>query len=100
MCRASDEVRGAAREALTEIECYLTSPKFSGPDADYVHVRTDILPKIAAVRFLTIAGRENHRVASGFERIGAYHIHPLFDHKILDKSPSPRPNSAVARRFS
>jgi hypothetical protein len=40
-----------ARNALTDIERYLTSAKFSVPDADYVHVRTDILPKIAQVRF-------------------------------------------------
>lgn len=41
----------AAREELTRIEHYLTSSKFTAPDADYVHVRTDILPKIASVRF-------------------------------------------------
>jgi hypothetical protein len=38
----------AARERLDEIEHYLTSAQF--PD-DFVHVRTDILPKIANVRF-------------------------------------------------
>lgn len=43
------------REMLCEIEHYLTSAKFtSSPDHDYVHVRTDILPKIAAVRFVAI----------------------------------------------
>jgi hypothetical protein len=41
----------AAREELTQIEHYLTSSKFTAPDCDYVHVRTDILPKIASVRF-------------------------------------------------
>jgi hypothetical protein len=49
-----DEARAAiraAREELTWIEHYLTGAKFAAPDADYVHVRTDILPKIAAVRF-------------------------------------------------
>ena len=45
-----------ARDMLTEIELYLTSSKFAGPDADYVHVRTDILPKIARVRFKLIEG--------------------------------------------
>lgn len=40
-----------AREELTWIEQYLTSSKFAAPDSDYVHVRTDILPKIAKVRF-------------------------------------------------
>ena len=43
-----------ARDMLTDLELYLTSSKFAGPDADYVHVRTDILPKIAAVRFALI----------------------------------------------
>ena len=42
------------RAALTEMEIYLTSPKFSGPDSDFVYVRTDILPKIASARFLAI----------------------------------------------
>ena len=49
-----DEARAAiraAREELASIECYLTSSKFAAPDCDYVHVRTDILPKIAKVRF-------------------------------------------------
>ena len=35
-----------AREELRDILHYLQSSKFSGPDADYVHVRTDILPKL------------------------------------------------------
>jgi hypothetical protein len=43
------------REMLCGIEHYLTSTKFTNsPDDDYVHVRTDILPKIAAVRFAAI----------------------------------------------
>ena len=43
------------REMLCDIERYLTSAKFTNsPDDDYVHVRTDILPKIAAVRFAAI----------------------------------------------
>lgn len=54
-----DEAQRIAREArdmLAEVEIYLTSSKFSAPDADYVHVRTDILPKISAVRFKLIDG--------------------------------------------
>jgi hypothetical protein len=43
-----------ARDMLTELELYLTSSKFSAPDADFVHVRTDILPKIARARFALI----------------------------------------------
>ena len=46
----------AARDMLTDLELYLTSSKFAAPDADYVHVRTDILPKIARVRFALIEG--------------------------------------------
>ena len=49
-----DELRQAiaqTRADLTDLECYLTGAKFSAPDSDYVHVRTDILPKIAAIRF-------------------------------------------------
>jgi hypothetical protein len=54
-----DEARATvrnARELLTEIELYLTSSKFAAPDSDYVHVRTDILPKIARARFALIEG--------------------------------------------
>jgi hypothetical protein len=43
-----------AREMLTDLELYLTSSKFAAPDADFVHVRTDILPKIARARFALI----------------------------------------------
>ena len=43
-----------ARDMLSEIERYLTSSKFAAPDCDYVHVRTDILPKIAQARFALI----------------------------------------------
>ncbi len=41
------------REELLEISHYLQSSKFTAPDCDYVHVRTDILPKITRVHFLT-----------------------------------------------
>lgn len=43
-----------ARDMLSELERYLTSSKFAGADNDYVHVRTDILPKIARARFALI----------------------------------------------
>lgn len=46
----------AAREQLTDLQRYLTSDKFQGPDNDYVHVRTDVLPKIADVCFTLIDG--------------------------------------------
>ena len=38
-----------ARELVLELEAYLLSAKFAG-DNDYVHVRTDLLPKLAHVR--------------------------------------------------
>lgn len=39
---------------LAEIQSYLLSAKFSGVDSDYVHVRTDILPKITEARLQTV----------------------------------------------
>lgn len=51
-----DELRALVRqvrEELLDISLYLNSAKFSGADNDYVHVKTDILPKIERVRFLT-----------------------------------------------
>lgn len=44
------EQLAAARELVLELEAYLLSAKFHGPDNDYAHVRTDILPKLAHVR--------------------------------------------------
>jgi hypothetical protein len=45
------EVIRALRDQLTDLEVYLTSTKFQ--ENDSVHVRTDILPKVGALRFLT-----------------------------------------------
>jgi hypothetical protein len=42
------------RNELTDMERYYTSEKFSWPDNDYAHVRTDLLPKLSKVRFMTI----------------------------------------------
>ena len=44
-----------ARELVCELEAYLLSSKFSAPGNDYVHVRTDLLPKLARVRSALIA---------------------------------------------
>jgi hypothetical protein len=44
------EQLAAARELVLELEAYLLGPKFHGPDNDYVHVSTDLLPKLARVR--------------------------------------------------
>lgn len=45
----------AARELVLELEAYLMSAKFQGADNDFVHVRTDMLPKLARVRSALIA---------------------------------------------
>ena len=39
-----------ARQQVQDIEAYLLSDKFHGPDHDYVHLRTDMLPKLAALK--------------------------------------------------
>jgi hypothetical protein len=36
----------SVRNLLIEIEVYLASPKFHGAANDFIHVTTDILPKI------------------------------------------------------
>jgi hypothetical protein len=41
----------SARKQVAAIEAYLLSDKFHGPENDYVHVRTDMLPKLAALKF-------------------------------------------------
>jgi hypothetical protein len=44
----------SVRNLLIEIEVYLASPKFHGADNDFIHVTTDILPKIRAARVATM----------------------------------------------
>lgn len=39
-----------AKDELDGILAYLCSDKFAWPDSDYVHVRTDIMPKLLALR--------------------------------------------------
>lgn len=46
----SRELVRIARQNLVELEAYLLSSKFQGPGNDYVHVRTDILPKLREIR--------------------------------------------------
>jgi hypothetical protein len=50
----AQEALRATNEALTELLAYLESAKFQGPDNDYVHVRTDIAPKLSNIRSLTV----------------------------------------------
>jgi hypothetical protein len=38
------------REMLTETMTYLTTDKFAGVENDYVHVRTDMLPRLGEIR--------------------------------------------------
>ena len=45
-----------ARGTLIDIMHYLQTPKFHGPDNDYVHVRTDMMPKLIALQFKLIHG--------------------------------------------
>jgi hypothetical protein len=39
-----------AQKAVIELQNYLLSSKFQGVDNDYVHVRTDMLPKLDVLR--------------------------------------------------
>lgn len=39
-----------AMDELAQLQCYLLSPKFQGIDNDYVHVRTDLLPRLAHIK--------------------------------------------------
>lgn len=51
---AMAEKLGLLNAELTELMAYLSSTKFQGVDNDYVHVSTDILPKIREIRALTL----------------------------------------------
>jgi hypothetical protein len=53
-------------DRIRDLEAYLASAKFAGTDSDYVHVSTDILPKIRKLRndaelvtFIAIARKES-----------------------------------------
>lgn len=37
-------------DELTRLMSYLQSPKFQGPDADYVHIRTDLWDRLQHIR--------------------------------------------------
>jgi hypothetical protein len=41
-----------AEAAIREMQNYLLSSKFQGDGNDYVHVRTDMLPKLSSLRIL------------------------------------------------
>ena len=45
-----------ARNALIDIMHYLQTPKFHGVENDYVHVSTDIMPKLIGLQFKLIHG--------------------------------------------
>ena len=42
------------REALADLRTYLASSKFQGLDADYIHIRTDLVPKLIDLGFKAI----------------------------------------------
>lgn len=53
LTRERDETREQLAEVLgllVELEIYLTSSKFHGADNDYVHVSTDMLPRLAKIK--------------------------------------------------
>lgn len=37
-------------DAINQLIGYLCSTKFAGPDNDFVHIRTDLMPKLLALR--------------------------------------------------
>lgn len=39
-----------AVEELTSLMAYLESNKFQGPDNDFVHIKTDLFPKLREIR--------------------------------------------------
>lgn len=44
------EVLSDALEMVHDLMLYLHSSKFAAPDCDYIHVRTDLLPKLCDIR--------------------------------------------------
>jgi hypothetical protein len=54
LMRERDDARLAikeTRDALIDTILYLQSSKFHGVGCDYVHVSTDMMPKLAAMQF-------------------------------------------------
>lgn len=43
----------AIRREIVSLQTYYLSDKFTGPDRDYAHVRTDVLPRLANLYKLT-----------------------------------------------
>ena len=39
-----------AVEELTSIMAYLQTAKFQGPDNDFIHIKTDLFPKLREIR--------------------------------------------------
>lgn len=44
-----------ALELLIEMQSYYSSDKFMGPENDYAHIKTDVYPRISALK-MYIAG--------------------------------------------
>ena len=59
LTRERDEARAtitATRDELREIIRYLQTPKFHGAGNDYVHISTDIMPKLLRLSMATLEG--------------------------------------------
>ena len=53
LTRQRDDARATiedVRNELNELLAYLDSDKFGTPDGDYVHIRTDLMPKLLKLR--------------------------------------------------
>jgi hypothetical protein len=46
-----------AERQVDRLVAYLSSPKFQGADSDYVHIRTDLMPKLMALRLTLASGQ-------------------------------------------
>ena len=59
LTRERDEAQAtirATRDELREIIHYLQTPKFHGAGNDYVHISTDIMPKLLRLSMATLEG--------------------------------------------
>lgn len=54
---AARAVLNDAREELADLLAYLGSSKFAAaPDADYIHIRTDLMPRLLRLRLALSEG--------------------------------------------
>jgi hypothetical protein len=53
---AARAVLNDAREELADLLAYLSSDKFGAPDGDYIHIRTDLMPRLLRLRLALSEG--------------------------------------------